>query len=1448
MKKVKKSIFLILSSLIGSAFLIGTNFLISNNKNTIISKNDSESSYSKTNFDKELKNDISLNNHKSQKNGMDGNFVVHSGNKFPLINGFNENYYSTGANAKGITAGANGILVPFMSGLRYIDANNGQIKWTVQDDIWIEGPPSGLGNAKLGDINNYRKVITSYYLPSLKCFLTVSTPGRASNNIFVISVIEESNGKVHSNWFQGNFNLNNLQFASFMIEPVLNTSDNCFIIFPGFYTDKNNRNEFTRKIWVNSDYTFRYQKCDIYNGYNDNNKHVIMSAGFYYDPGIGDTWVLNTLWESKNQWTICFNEGTYDWEINSYTTSNSFSEDQINNFIIGPTNVTGMYLDKWGDDNYEYAYIYCDYTDTQRNNKLVYGKFRNNSHEQPIIVSLQDALDWDICSGRIIKNNQNGVTAAYLYTSWTSTNQSPNVGNKFIRVRLDLWNLNETLNENTLISSSIDNENGPDERVSVWTPVTDKINDQYPIPIPLMNDNLYSKLFYGYDNISNFNNVSCINIENTSSKKESGWSTDIIDSNFSFNSNENNVLSSSWDLDRINKEFNNRMSSIFTRYSDASFFDFSSNNIEYKEDIGEIWCHNPTLRYCFSNDGEYINSRTWNTTLKITGFKQKNTIQKLTEISAKNTDLAAYSPYELANVIGTGSSNYENDFSSEKGIIYNKIIQFIYDKRLDIFENFNELSPNQNVQRVITLIVKDGTTYAKVLKTTSDSITFTFSINQYWKNGIIVNDWGKSNGQVNQWKLTITGLTNKDTRISSAIQTNGIDASEVLSNYTSEQISNALQSSDSKEYIEIKNAIKEFIFNPNNNIFEYLPESTNKEMLFGLSYVEIIDKSIDYITFKFTISPIYLNGTIVDDGNPNINKHFEIKIKSLTNLNTIQSKDIILDASESSFAGLVSSSVTNEEIQEFITKKIISGNYFLDLPNLDNQEIIIKNRYNDVEIGEIYIEFYLPKFYFKNQLIENTTTSINSNSIVYSATIISLNNTPIQWDLNIVANDNKNQINPTYGSDNYLDVKLAAKNKLYEQIQINKSKIKNADDALEYINSSNFIDETIFKYENISSSNSTFNLILKSNKLYEITNISIFLTGMNFNFSNIKYVQTIVNISNPVTNITYEQYLENNNLVNFQTLGLQLINAPTNLYTNNELDPNKLILKLIDIDSSTGNAIFEIIFTDFYLDNGYIQNYKYSFNFKFAPSIFKNNYLKDEIIANNTYMDSFALNQYLNNKNNLQKINNYLNTHKKELLIKDINIDLTFISASLDNADFNNIILIIKIGDFKNESIKITNLKQINIEKTEIDLKQNISKSFEDIKTNNFIWSDVIDVIANTKTPLNEPVKVIDQKVQISPNENVVFIRFKFNGIYLNNNINSFKLNYEIIIKVTNLNNINTLWQFVDNTNLAMNNTENKISTKKIIILSLIPIGILLLTILLTIIILKLRGINNEKK
>ncbi len=311
--------------------------------------------------------------------------------------------------------------------------------------------------------------------------------------------------------------------------------------------------------------------------------------------------------------------------------------------------------------------------------------------------------------------------------------------------------------------------------------------------------------------------------------------------------------------------------------------------------------------------------------------------------------------------------------------------------------------------------------------------------------------------------------------------------------------------------------------------------------------------------------------------------------------------------------------------------------------------------------------------------------------------------------------------------------------------------------------------------------------------MYNLTKDSNLITGINFNFTNLNYVTTNININNTTSDIIIEEYKQSNGLT-ITDIGLTLSNALENLYKNGQLDESKIKLNLIDSNDITGEAMFKITFSSFYTTTGYVKNYDYTFDFQFKPSTEQKNYLLESISANsslipNNFNNAFALNTYLNDSNNINEINNYIESHKSTLIKNEeyswVKID--FINSSFDQNNFNILWLSFKINDSFIETAKLNDLTQITISKTILAISKNSQKiDFSDIVNNNFNSNDILSITSTVKTPINEEIKVIEKTIEKTNNQNIVFINFILNGVYLEDNINSFTKNYVVKVKVEN--------------------------------------------------------------
>ena len=158
------------------------------------------------------------------------------------------------------------------------------------------------------------------------------------------------------------------------------------------------------------------------------------------------------------------------------------------------------------------------------------------------------------------------------------------------------------------------------------------------------------------------------------------------------------------------------------------------------------------LDTCKSDYIEFINCSNGN--YKFTNIPYQDTYvdpNLSSGISASGTNLAQYSPYEIAAMFNKNTQS-------------NPVEQFIYDKRDEIFYYVPTCVSNTDAEDFVsTDTTSNGrNVYVKYISNTETSITFEFTLKTYYSNGVLVNQWYPYNSSDHKvFTITINGLTNK---------------------------------------------------------------------------------------------------------------------------------------------------------------------------------------------------------------------------------------------------------------------------------------------------------------------------------------------------------------------------------------------------------------------------------------------------------------------------------------------------------------------------------------------------------------------------------------------------------------------------------------------------------------------------------------------------------------
>ena len=408
-----------------------------------------------TNNTIELDKNVRLNNDREltkeykssqpQSSYANGEFIVDDSSNAP-ISGNNGNFYVSDGNAKGYAAGKNGILVPRINGgLVYIDAITGKQKWQVGDD--------GILSGKVGDRSNGndRQVFSITYDVNSETFITISRHTEKTN--YVISVIKESDGSIHSKLVESTINMSQIQLNTFTVVPIINSNDSSYIITPCFNTNKDTRRKLTTHIWINNDGTFGTERnFDIYGDYYDNGNHVILGIGAHLLDNHKLTVVIDTFWPGSGNVYLLYIQN-YKYLEEKFIYSVSLASGTNVDEIVSAEAINGGYIDEWtsgSNNNYEYAFINTIGNKTTEG-QIIYGSFSNDnaSGHTPKTISLQNDVDWDIRNGRIICNTKTKKFCALLYTTYSNKKR-----NRVIRLRMDRWDLNEGFDATSIANSA----------------------------------------------------------------------------------------------------------------------------------------------------------------------------------------------------------------------------------------------------------------------------------------------------------------------------------------------------------------------------------------------------------------------------------------------------------------------------------------------------------------------------------------------------------------------------------------------------------------------------------------------------------------------------------------------------------------------------------------------------------------------------------------------------------------------------------------------------------------------------------------------------------------------------------------------------------------------------------------------------------------------------------
>lgn len=706
------------------------------------------------------------------------------------------------------------------------------------------------------------------------------------------------------------------------------------------------------------------------------------------------------------------------------------------------------------------------------------------------------------------------------------------------------------------------------------------------------------------------------------------------------------------------------------------------------------------------------------------------------------------------------------------------------------------------------------------------------------------------------FKVYINVFMNKPTQLIPSVASDGIDANTG---------NDSLMKITAADFAARKHddTLKSWIATNFNAIFENYSFTVNKpgDVLNDISIKNVVESSNTSI--QITVG---LKNTLTFEGVVKDDKDFTFTIKNLIKpINTLLKKEIQFNTNESTIyasekikdGGEIKKIVTTEILKsssEDLEANLINTEYFENIPSnsLDTTskfiEIVPNSLVANNNTGEISLSIKLPAFYTKGILYELGHDGYDSNVIEYPVIISGFKKiSPSFEQMDKTIDANGSQINESVNNKQLIsayDYKTPIKNNINAYLNkdaINHYAPETIQKMKDYMNSGFDIDT---KWElKVSKANSKLlqdiqaTVIVKNNKFAELSDDSTWSHGITFTISNAKYAVT--DISNSITSdlsMTYNEFqikLAQGEIA-LSMFGFNMNYAPKINYDDNDnynQYASTLKIGVVQGDNITGKAQLKIVIPEIYDSQSLniIKNYDYVFNFNFKPLVPPQDidYLKDSIDANNltipnlsdklSSMNVIDATNFFNNPENEKTINDWLSNKTIADQIYQPSIKfrepIKFVNANA-NSD-GTMTIVVSIGDpaIKNEAIKITNLTPFKttdprIATTSIPSGLTIDnvKSY-DFKTN---ASKFITFNAG-KTPNGQIIAIEKVEVeQIYNNNNedgkqIAYVNFTFNGIYTeDNNINSFKANYTIKVKLT----------FADPSTLPANQTKMEIVDK----------------------------------
>lgn len=740
---------------------------------------------------------------------------------------------------------------------------------------------------------------------------------------------------------------------------------------------------------------------------------------------------------------------------------------------------------------------------------------------------------------------------------------------------------------------------------------------------------------------------------------------------------------------------------------------------------------------------------------------------------------ANYAPYELADIANNPEHEKRQElFENVRNLPIN-----------DLFVNFIENGSWKSLANVYNATVIDSTT-----------IEWDLRIDKYY------NEYGEVISGRKDFRVKFTNLANKDTKLKTDVESNGITVDGELTNFVVTDLIGPTQIPSKVQQL------KEWIFDNRIKIFDFLPStltSVNDNILdFNIKPVEGDNTSVNV---SFRIKPVYKNGQFNEEG-----ETFSFKVKGFSEktLWTIAKTDVVVDVSSTS-SDIFASQYT-QDIATVVTNEINSKKetYFENLPDLTAEEkiIIIGTPVVDNELGKIYVNYQLPKFYVNNQIQTPSNPTNNPNAIIYQATIsgfkTELNSIFAGMDKSI----NVGQLNPTVTSNALVggDYLTPIKNHISSYLDSNNTLLPPTD--LE--NTKNAVS---------SLSNENIKLYKKNNQWYaSVTSSEIasasrdenWNSGYVFTLNGATYLNTSINVSEEKTNLEISLSQFNQLSTNKDKL-LKLNTTLNNLHPasfkaeNPEYDnPDQLTISAKG-DEIKGLAVVSIVFPKIYLNDSVVDNYTYSFNFQFKSSaiITNNNYLTDDVISVNNINSEWNTDIITAYKKILDGGSGFdWNSKKNGLKHASIDVakikNISFVSVSYNATDSNNVLdITLRVenneGNMSNEIIKVNGFASTTpITKTnpiasnsiigQLEWEQLEQKVRESGKTKGAFldWTDGKIPTTNEAIAISQILIEEKQDINTVTPMKVAFVNFKFNGIYLENNINSFVSNYVVKLKI----------------------------------------------------------------